>query len=532
MDPTFVSAMKNAYGFAGECLNLGAAMLEGETAADAPVRFPLAMVNRHGLVAGATGTGKTRTLQLMAGQLSAAGVPVFLADMKGDLSGLAVPGEMNPKVESRCKALGLTFQPEGCPVEFLSLTGQKGVQLRATVSSFGPILLSRVLDLNDTQQSSLAMVFKFCDDQGLLLLDLSDLREALQYLTGEGASFLKEYGGLSKATVGVLLRNIVELEQQGGDRLFGEPEFDIDDLLQIDERGRGIISIMELSDLQDRPALFSTFMMWLLAALYRELPEVGDIPKPKLVFFFDEAHHLFDGKSKAFEDQIEQVVRLIRSKGVGIFFVTQTPKDLSADVLAQLGSRVQHALRAFTPDDEKALQATARTMPKSNFYDVPATLIKLGIGEALVTLLDPKGVPTPVVATMLAPPASQMTPIPPEEVDRRIKASPLQAQYGQAVDRTSAREILQQRVEQAQAAAEQAALEEARRKAEEAAARARRSGAPAGYPSGAPRGRTARQPSAADTAAKVLRSPVARTVTRELVRGLFGVLGMRTSRRR
>ena len=364
-DRAFEEEIQAGYSFEGETLLLGAPLLDGKVRGGAIVRLPIAMMNRHGLIAGATGTGKTRTLQLLAGQLSVAGVPVFMADIKGDLSGLAAPGVLNAKIEARSAALGIPFVPAGVPVEFVSLTVESGTPIRATVSSFGPLLLARALDLNDTQQSVLALVFKFCDDRGLLLLDLSDLRAALQYLTGDGAKELAEFGGMSKATVGVLLRKIVEMESQGADRFFGEPEFEVEDLIRTDASGKGVVTALELSDLQDRPALFSTFMMWLLASLYRELPEVGDLEKPKLVFFFDEAHLLFEDASKRFLNQVEQVVRLVRSKGVGIFFVTQTPKDVPADILAQLGNRVQHALRAFTPDDEKALRATANTFPRS-----------------------------------------------------------------------------------------------------------------------------------------------------------------------
>ena len=511
-DSKFASAMTSGYAFDGPSLLLGAPLLDGAVASDARVRVPLAMMNRHGLIAGATGTGKTKTLQLLAGQLSDLGVPVFVADLKGDLSGLAAPGVSNAKIEERSKSVGVPFAPASYPVEFLSLTGENGVQLRATVSSFGPLLLARVLGLNETQQSVLALVFKYCDDKGLLLLDLPDLKAALQYLTGDGAAALADYGGMSKATVGVLFRKMVELEQQGADKFFGEPEFEVEDLIRTDPSGKGIVSALELSGVQDRPALFSTFLMWLLASLYRELPEVGDLDKPKLVFFFDEAHLLFDGASKAFLDQVEQVVRLVRSKGVGVFFVTQTPKDVPADVLAQLGHRVQHALRAFTPDDEKALRATANTFPRSDFYDIPKTLTSLGIGEALVTVLTPRGVPSPVVATLLAPPSSLMAPIPAAELQARVARSPLQAAYGAAVDRESARETL-----------------------------AARTAPPAAAPSVAPdlaparaSGRRAApaDPTVAEQVGKALNSPLARTVAGTLVRGLFGVLGVPTTARR
>jgi DNA helicase HerA-like ATPase len=505
----FDEAIRAGYGFEGETILLGAPLLDGHVDGSGRVSIPLSMMNRHGLIAGATGTGKTKTLQVMAGQLSTAGVPVFVADLKGDLSGLAAPGVSNPKIEERCKSIGMPFAPAPCPVEFVSLTGETGTPIRATVSSFGPLLLARALDLNDTQQSVLSLVFKFCDEKKLLLLDLSDLRAVLQYLTGGGAAELAAFGGMSKATVGVLLRKIVEMESQGASRFFGEPEFDVSDLMALDPSGKGVVTALELSDIQDRPALFSTFMMWLLASLYRELPEVGDLEKPKLVFFFDEAHLLFEDASKPFLQQVEQVVRLVRSKGVGIFFVTQTPKDVPADVLAQLGLRVQHALRAFTPDDEKALRATANTFPRSEFYDIPKTLTSLGIGEALVTALSPRGTPTPVVATLMAPPASLMGPIPAADLQARVLASPLHEEYATAVDRESAREVLEARAQSSEPPA--------------------KPGGAKSKPGAAP---AAGEPDVAKEIGKALGSPLAKAVGRELVRGLFGVLGVSTSTRR
>ncbi|MFN8587039.1 MAG: helicase HerA-like domain-containing protein [Candidatus Eisenbacteria bacterium] len=451
MDSNVVSAARAAFATKGATLTLGA-IVHGGSCDPAPVAgLPLAMANRHGLIAGATGTGKTKTLQLLAEQFSAAGVPVFLADLKGDLSGLAAPGAASDRVTARAQETGFAWAPAACPVEFLSLTGKGGAQLRATVSSFGPLLLARVLGLNDTQSSVLSMVFKYADDQKLALLDLSDLRAVLQYLSGEGAEQLANYGGMSKASVGVLLREMVELEQQGAGAFFGEPEFDLDDLMTTRE-GRGLVSVLALRDVQDKPALFSTFMMWMLARLYHELPEVGDVDRPKLVFFFDEAHLLFDSASKAFLEQVEQVVRLIRSKGVGVWFVTQSPKDVPADVLGQLGNRVQHALRAFTPDDEKALRAAARTFPKTDFYDVEETLTTLGIGEAFVTVLSPNGAPTPPFAVRMIPPASRMGTLTDAELGAALAASEQVAEYAQAVDRESARERLAARMAPAAAA--------------------------------------------------------------------------------
>jgi len=454
VDQGFRDAMTAGYALDEGALVLGAPMHDGDVAADIKVRIGLSMLNRHGLVAGATGTGKTKTLQGMAGQLSKAGVPVFVADIKGDLTGLAAPGDgANPKIQDRCASIGWSFEAAGHPVEFLSLSGELGTPVRATVHSFGPLLLGKVLDLNDTQTSILALVFQYCDDQQLPLLDLDDLRTTLRFLSSdEGKPVLEEYGGMSPASLGVILRAIVTLQQAGAERFFGEPEFDIDDLLRTDASGQGIVSCLELSDVMDQPRLFSTFMLWMLAQLYEGLPEVGDLPKPKLVFFFDEAHLLFDDASDALMDQIERTARLIRSKGVGVYFVTQAPTDVPPAVLGQLGNRVQHALRAFTPADADALRKTARTFPKTDYYDVEETITSLGTGEALVTVLSPKGVPTPLAATRLIPPDSLMAAIPAADVQARIAGSPLHARYGVAVDRESAHEIITARLEAAKAA--------------------------------------------------------------------------------
>jgi DNA helicase HerA-like ATPase len=454
VDQAFRDAMAAGYALDEPAIVLGGPMRDGEVAADIKVRVGLSMLNRHGLVAGATGTGKTKTLQGMAGQLSKAGVPVFVADIKGDLTGLAVLGDAtNPKVQDRCASIGWSFEPAGHPVEFLSLSGDLGTPVRATVHSFGPLLLGKVLDLNETQTSILGLVFQYCDDQRLPLLDLEDLRTTLRFLSSdEGKPALEEYGGMSPASLGVILRSIVTLQQAGAERFFGEPEFDIDDLMRTSPDGEGIITCLELSDVMDQPRLFSTFMLWLLAQLYEGLPEVGDLPKPKLVFFFDEAHLLFDDASDALMDQVERTARLIRSKGVGVYFVTQAPTDVPPAVLGQLGNRVQHALRAFTPADADALRKTARTFPRTDFYDVEETITSLGIGEALVTVLSPAGVPTPLAATRLVPPDSLMAAIPAADVQARIAASPLHATYGTAVDRESAHEIITARLEAARAA--------------------------------------------------------------------------------
>jgi DNA helicase HerA-like ATPase len=460
MDQAFRDAMTSGYTLSEPSLVIGSAMRDGELFNDTRVQIALSMLNRHGLIAGATGTGKTKTLQLLAGQASAAGIPVFVADIKGDLTGLAGPGDAtNPKVIERAASLAWTFAAAGHPVEFVSLSGALGSQVRATVHSFGPLLLGKVLDLNDTQTSILALVFKYCDDNDLPLLDLKDLTAVLKFLASdEGKPILADYGGMSPASVGVLLRSIVVLEQEGADVFFGEPEFEVEDLLRTTPDGVGIITILELSDVMDKPRLFSTFMLWMLAQLYESLPEAGDLPKPKLCFFFDEAHLLFDDASEALLDQVERTARLIRSKGVGVYFVTQAPTDVPSPILAQLGNRVQHALRVFTPEDADALRKTARTFPMTDFYDVEKTITSLGTGEALVTVLSPKGVPTPLAATRLLPPDSLMAPIDEVLFRGHIAMSPLQAKYGQTVDRDSAYERITGRIATARQAAVDAAV--------------------------------------------------------------------------
>lgn len=440
-----VAALQKGYTFEGAAIALGAAIIDSEVHPEAQVSLPLGMMNRHGLVAGATGTGKTVTLHLMAEQLSSAGVPVFLADIKGDLSGLATPGTGSEKLLARTRAIGQDWAASSFPVEYLALGGDgSGVPVRATVTSFGPILLSRVMELNETQESSLTLIFHFADQQQLELVDLKDLRAVIQFLTSdEGKDELEKLGGLSKATAGVILRELVGLEAAGMERFFGEPEFDTAELLRTAPDGRGIITCLELPSLQASPVLFSTFLMWLLADLFHDLPEMGDVDKPKLVFFLDEAHLLFNGATKAFLDAITQTVRLIRSKGVGIFFVTQTPKDVPADVLGQLANRVQHALRAFTPDDAKALKATVSTFPVSD-YDLEEALTSAGIGEAVVTVMNENGAPTPVALTRMRAPGSVMGPADPAVVAATVQASPLLPKYGAAVDGVSAYERLQQ----------------------------------------------------------------------------------------
>ncbi|MFC7244721.1 helicase HerA-like domain-containing protein [Catellatospora aurea] len=442
------AATKAGYTFDGPALDLGVLVGDdGKADPDCPIRVPLAMLNRHGLVAGATGTGKTKTLQVMAEQLSAAGVPVFLADIKGDVSGMAAPAAPSERITERMAELGRPWTPTSYPCEFLTLGGKGvGVPVRASITDFGPLLLAKVMDLTEVQTSSLNLVFHFADAKGLPLVDVKDLRAVIQYLVSdEGAAELKSLGGLSKQTAGVLLRELIAFTDAGADAFFGEPEFATTDLLRNAPDGRGMVTILELPGVVAQPALFSSFLMWLLADLYQELPEVGDPDKPKLVFFFDEAHLLFKDASKAFLESITQTVRLIRSKGVGVFFVTQTPKDVHADVLAQLGSRVQHALRAYTPDDAKALKATVSTFPKSG-YDLEEVLTQLGTGEAIVTVLNEKGSPTPVAWTRLRAPQSLMAAVEPAVMAALVAGSALGAKYNQAVDRESAYEMLAARL--------------------------------------------------------------------------------------
>jgi DNA helicase HerA-like ATPase len=459
VDKAFSAEMLEGYKLDEPAITLGAPLLDDEVLKDVRVQVALSRINRHGLIAGATGTGKTKTLQLIAGQLSALGVPVFAVDVKGDLSGIGAPGDgTDPKVAQRCESLGWTFQASGHPLEILSLSGKTGAHVRASVSSFGPLLLGKVLDLNETQTSILSLVFRYCDDQHLPLLDLADLRTTLKYLgSDDGKTVLEDLGGISPASLGVILRAIVTIEEEGADIFFGEPEFDVNELLRTSLDGRGVVTLLEVADVMDKPRLFSTFVLWMLAQLYESLPEVGDIPKPKLAFFFDEAHLLFDDASEALLDQIERTARLIRSKGVGVYFVTQAPTDVPSSVLSQLGNRIQHALRAFTPDDADALRKTARTFPVTTHYDVERTITSLGIGEALVTVLSPKGVPTPLAATRLIPPDSRMAPLSDQELAQVVAVSPLQAKYGTTVDRESAHEIIPARLAAARDAAMAAA---------------------------------------------------------------------------
>ena len=520
--------VRAGYTFEGPALEIGGLMLDADSLADVAVRIPLGMLNRHGLVAGATGTGKTKTLQLLAEQLSAHGVPVFAADIKGDLSGLSTPGQTGEKITARAASVGQTWTATGFPVEYFAIGGQgTGHPLRATISSFGPTLLSKVLDLNETQESSLGLVFHYADTAGLPLLDLADLRAVVQHLVSdEGKPELKALGGLSSATAGVILRELVAFAAQGADAFFGEPELDTRDLLRVTDDGRGVISLVELPNLQDRPAVFSTFLMWLLADLFHDLPEVGDPDKPSLVFFFDEAHLLFDGASKEFLAAITRTVRLIRSKGVGVFFVTQSPTDVPDDVLGQLGSRVQHQLRAHTPNDAKALKATVNTYPTSGYADLGEVITSLGIGEAVVTVMDERGAPTPVAWTRLRAPESLMGPADPAAMTASVSGSPLAAKYAATLDRESAREMLADRLEAGAAKAETEKSADDPREAPPSTPEPKAGKPPkASYPK--PSSRTSSTPSGGELVSEVLKSQAAkefmRTAAREIARGVFKV---------
>ncbi|MDT0556104.1 helicase HerA-like domain-containing protein [Patiriisocius hiemis] len=490
--------------YKGDFISLGAAMLEGETITNALVKVPLKTMNRHGLIAGATGTGKTKTLQVLAENLSAKGVPVLLMDMKGDLSGIAQPSPGHPKIDERHEKIGFPFEAKKFPVEILSLSEQKGVRLRATVSEFGPVLLSRILDVSETQSGIISVLFKYCDDNKLPLLDLKDFKKILQYATNEGKKELAEdYGRISPASTGAILRKVVELEQQGGDLFFGEKSFDTDDLLLVDENGMGYINIVRLTDIQDRPKLFSTFMLSLLAEIYGTFPEQGDSGRPELVIFIDEAHLIFKEASDALLDQIESIVKLIRSKGVGLYFVTQNPTDVPDAVLSQLGLKVQHALRAFTAKDRKAIKLTAENYPLSDYYDTSEVLTSLGIGEALITALNEKGIPTPLAATMLRAPMSRMDVLEDDEIKDLIADSKLIKKYNEEIDRESAYELLNEKIETA-------ALEEAKEKAKKEKEKVKKS-------SSSRRTSTTRRRTSKSSLEKVLTSPT-------VIRSVLGIL--------
>ena len=465
----FFDHITKGYTTKGHAITLGAAMLDGETITNALVKIPLKTMNRHGLIAGATGTGKTKTLQILAENLSEKGVPVLLMDMKGDLSGIAQPSPGHAKIDERHEAIGIPFEAKNFPVEILTLSKQNGVRLRATVSEFGPVLISRILGVSETQAGIISILFKYCDDNKLPLLDLKDFKKIIQYSTEEGKKEIeREYGRISPASSGAILRKIVELEQQGGDLFFGEKSFDTDDLLRVDKNGKGYINIVRLTDIQDRPKLFSTFMLCLLAEIYATFPEQGDSGRPELVIFIDEAHLIFKEASDALLDQIESIVKLIRSKGVGLYFVTQNPTDVPDAVLSQLGLKVQHALRAFTAKDRKAIKLTAENYPLSDYYETDQVLTSLGTGEALVSALNEKGIPTPLAATMLRAPMSRMDVLNDDELKDLLDASKMVKKYGEEIDRESAYELLDKKIETANKA-------EAKEKAEKEKAAAKRS---------------------------------------------------------
>lgn len=509
----FIKTIEEGYTFEEDSIILGGAMLDGEACTNTLVRIPLGTMNRHGLIAGATGSGKTKTLQILAEQLSANSVPVLLMDVKGDLSGIAVPSDGHKKIDERHEKIGFPFQADKSPVEFLSLSGEKGARLRATVSEFGPVLFSKMLDLNATQSGIMAVVFKYCDDHDLPLLDLKDLKKTLQYFTGEGKQEIKElYGTISSVSVGTIMRKIVELEQQDAELFFGERSFEVDDLCRIDENGKGMVSVIRLTDIQDRPKLFSTFMLQMLAEIYASFPEEGDLDRPKLVIFIDEAHLVFDEASDALMDQIEAIVKLIRSKGVGLYFVTQNPRDVPEAVLSQLGLKIQHALRAFTAKDRKTIKLTAQNYPLTDFYEVDQLLTELGIGEAIVTALNEKGIPTPLVHTLLRAPQSRMDVLTDSEINAILKESTIIKKYNEEIDRESAYEILSEKIEAAKAEEHQEKIKGQREKARRSSRREK------------------------STFEKIMTSSttkqIGRTIARELTRGLLGALGVRTTTRR
>jgi uncharacterized protein len=502
----FLQKITEGYQFKGEAAIIGAGCIDGQAVPGAIVRLPFKTMNRHGLIAGATGTGKTKTLQVLAEALSDASVPVMLMDIKGDLSGIAAAGAVNDKITDRYQKAGVEFKPAGYPVELMSLSNEKGVRMRATVSEFGPILLSKILGLNDTQEGVVSLIFKYCDDNKMALLDLKDFTKTLQYISNEGkAEIEKEYGKISTSSTGTILRKVIELQQQGADVFFGEPSFDVDDLMRISDDGRGMISILRVTDMQNRPKLFSTFMLSLLAELYASLPEEGDMDKPKLILFIDEAHLVFQEATAALLQQIETVIKLIRSKGVGIFFCTQNPQDIPASVLAQLGLKVQHALRAFTAADRKTIKQAAENYPETDFYKTEDLLTQLGIGEAFITLLNEKGIPTPLVHTLLLSPKSRMDVLSDTEINDLISRSKLVKKYAETADTESAYEILTAKIEAAAAA-------EAQEKEEKEAAK------------------PSRRKEEKSTIEKVLDNSVTRQVGRTaanvITRTLLGALGL------
>lgn len=434
--------------FKKDYIILGTGILDGEPVEGAQIKIPLKTLNRHGLIAGATGTGKTKTLQTLAEQLSLKGIPSVLMDLKGDLSGLAKPGVANDFIQNRSAKIGVEYNPQGLPVELMSISNEKGVRLKATISEFGPVLISQILTLNDTQQGVIALIFRYCDLHHLPLLDLKDMKRMLQFVTNEGKEAItKEFGQVSSASVSTIMRKIIELEQQGAELFFGEKSFEVDDFLRTKD-GKGVISVIRLTDIQSSPKLFSTFMLSLLSEIYETFPEQGDADQPKLCLFIDEAHLVFSSASKDLLNKIESIVKLIRSKGVGVYFCTQTPTDVPEKILGQLGLKIQHALRAFTANDRKAITKTAENYPDSVFYKTAEVLTSMGIGEALVTALNEKGIPTPLAHTLVRAPITRMDILTDSEIDELVGASTLVAKYNQDIDRESAFEILERKMDQ------------------------------------------------------------------------------------
>lgn len=509
MSESFSTVIENGYHFKGKSFVLGAAMLGNEVIEGCQIKIPLATLNRHGLIAGATGTGKTKTIQVISECLAENGIPVLLMDIKGDLSGIAACGKSNPKIEERHHKIGIPFAEDQFASELLSISTQPGVKMRATVSEFGPVLFSKILGINETQEGIVTVVFRFCDQKGLPLLDLKDFKKTLNYISGEAKAEIEaEYGAMSNVSIGTILRKVVELEQQGADTFFGEPSFEVEDLMRFDSNGRGMINIIRVSDIQDRPKMFSTFMLCLLAEIYNQFPEEGDLEQPKLVMFIDEAHLIFNEASKALMSQLETIIKLIRSKGVGIFFCTQNPQDIPESVLSQLGLKVQHALRAFTANDRKDIKKTSENYPISEFYKTDEVLTSMGIGECLVTALDEKGRPTPLAHTLLRAPRSRMDVLADDEIDLIVSSSSLVRKYNRQIDRESAYEILTEKINSAQKAAD-----------EDEAAK--------------PDTKSKSAPKEKSTLEKMTSNPmikqVGNTFIREVTRGLLGVLGVKTS---
>jgi DNA helicase HerA-like ATPase len=496
----------SSFEFKGGSIAIGTAKLGEEFLENTLVKIPLKMFNRHGLIAGATGTGKTKTLQILAEKLSANGVPTLMMDIKGDLSGISQPGKPHPKIDERHEKIGFAWEAQGFPTELLTISKEKGVRMRATISEFGPVLLSKILELNDVQSGVVSVIFKYCDDKKMPLLDIKDFRKVCQYIqSDEGKAEVEHaYGLVSGSSVGAIMRNLLRIEEQGADMFFGERSFDVNDLLRTDKNGMGICHILRLTDIQSKPDLFSTFMLCLLAEIYETFPERGDLDKPQLCIFIDEAHLIFKEASKSLLDQINTIVKLIRSKGVGLYFVTQDPSDVPEDVLGQLGMKMQHALRAFTEKDRKSIKRIAENFPPSEFYKTSELLTALGIGEALVTVLNEKGIPTPLVHTYLVAPQSRMDIISEEEQDALIENSELIEQYNEVIDRKSAFEILSRKLEQEEVVEEETKVSKTTK-------------------------RTSKEKS---TVEKVLSSSVTRTIMREVTRGLLGVLGIKSSTRR